>query len=289
VSAGRPRRRGPRARVAGLLLLLVLTLAPAADAEPGAGAPGAEGAAASGPVADPAPSAEEPAAPGPVADPPSSAEAIGPPTRRHGATIARVVAASRARRRLDEPSPHDPLVATTTSWSRQPQALLVLARATREGREWLRVALPFRPVGSGGWIPRDRASLTRTRWWIDVWLRDRTVTVRHRGRVRRRFRAVIGAPGTPTPPGLFALWERNRQASPGGFVGSWVLSLTALSPVLEDFGGGPGRIGLHGRGGASLLDPLGSARSHGCIRLSNAAIRWLALRVPVGTPVRILR
>ena len=78
-----------------------------------------------------------------------------------------------------------------------------------------------------------------------------------------------------------------RQPNPGGFLGRWALHLTAYSDVLDDFGGGPGTIGIHGRGGASLLDPLGSAASHGCIRISNRPIRFLARRALEGTPVRI--
>jgi lipoprotein-anchoring transpeptidase ErfK/SrfK len=42
------------------------------------------------------------------------------------------------------------------------------------------------------------------------------------------------------------------------------------------FGGGPGRVAIHGRDGTSLLDPLGSARSHGCIRIDNGPITWMA-------------
>jgi lipoprotein-anchoring transpeptidase ErfK/SrfK len=32
---------------------------------------------------------------------------------------------------------------------------------------------------------------------------------------------------------------------------------------------------------------LGSATSHGCVRLDNAAVRWLNVRVGPGTPVTI--
>jgi hypothetical protein len=42
-------------------------------------------------------------------------------------------------------------------------------------------------------------------------------------------------------------------------------------------------------GGASLRDPLGSARSHGCIRIGNRAVAWLARRALPGTPVDIRR
>jgi lipoprotein-anchoring transpeptidase ErfK/SrfK len=101
---------------------------------------------------------------------------------------------------------------------------------------------------------------------------------------------VVGAPSTPTPRGLFAVagvWKSR----PGSFVGSWVLALTAHSDVLQHFDGGDGRVALHGRGGASLLDPLGTAASHGCVRLANRAISWLVreigrARLP-GTPVAI--
>ena len=64
-----------------------------------------------------------------------------------------------------------------------------------------------------------------------------------------------------------------------------------LSPagvrVLDDYGGGAGRVAIHGRAGASLLDPLGSARSHGCIRIDNRQVRFLARVLVPGAPVRI--
>jgi lipoprotein-anchoring transpeptidase ErfK/SrfK len=57
--------------------------------------------------------------------------------------------------------------------------------------------------------------------------------------------------------------------------------------VLDDYGGGPGRIAIHGRGGSSLLDPLGSAASRGCVRIDNAAVRHLARVLAPGVPVVI--
>jgi lipoprotein-anchoring transpeptidase ErfK/SrfK len=50
---------------------------------------------------------------------------------------------------------------------------------------------------------------------------------------------------------------------------------------------GPGRVALHGRAGASLLDPLGTARSHGCVRGDNEHVAWMARELPVGAPVRV--
>jgi hypothetical protein len=123
--------------------------------------------------------------------------------------------------------------------------------------------------------------------WIDVSLSRRLVRVFRDGALVRRFRAVVGAPPTPTPTGLFAVYEFDAQPGRSGFVGPWVIQLTAFSEVLDDYGGGPGRIAIHGRGGPSLDDPLGTARSHGCIRVDNADVEWLARSVAPGTPVRI--
>jgi lipoprotein-anchoring transpeptidase ErfK/SrfK len=157
-----------------------------------------------------------------------------------------------------------------------------------DGREWLRVRLPGRPNGSVGWVSRDNVLVRHVRWWIDVSLSERVVSVFRDGVLKRQFRAVVGAGATPTPTGLFAIYEPVAQPGNGQrFVGSWVLHLTAFSNVLENYGGGPGRVAIHGRGGASLGDPLGTARSHGCVRLANADVDWLARTVVAGTPVRI--
>jgi hypothetical protein len=63
--------------------------------------------------------------------------------------------------------------------------------------------------------------------------------------------------------------------------------LTAYSPTLKSYGGGPGQVALHGRDGSNLADPLGSARSHGCIRIPNIGISLLARVAPEGTPVDV--
>jgi hypothetical protein len=59
------------------------------------------------------------------------------------------------------------------------------------------------------------------------------------------FSAVVGAPDTPTPTGLFAVSERISQPDPHGFYGPWVLLLTAYSNTLQHFDGGPGQISIH--------------------------------------------
>jgi lipoprotein-anchoring transpeptidase ErfK/SrfK len=169
--------------------------------------------------------------------------------------------------------------------------LLVLgAGEDREGRCWVKVRLPARPNRAAGWIDSERVLLRPTAWRIAISLATRTLTVDRGGIAIRRLRVVVGAPGTPTPDGLFSILGAWRSP-PGAFLGSWILALTAHSNVLHEFDGGKGRVGIHGRGGSSLRDPLGSDRSHGCIRLANTAIDWLVHTIGraqlAGTPVQV--
>ena len=171
-----------------------------------------------------------------------------------------------------------------------PWLLVLRAARDRDGHCWVKVRLPSRPNNASGWLNARRVVLRSTAWRIAIARPMRRVTVYRAGMIARRFRVVVGAPPTPTPKGLFSIIGVWRSA-PDEFLGSYVLPLTAHSDVLREFDGGDGRVGLHGRGGASLLDPLGTARSHGCIRLANAAIDWLVRAVGVGrlpgTPVRV--
>jgi lipoprotein-anchoring transpeptidase ErfK/SrfK len=210
----------------------------------------------------------------------------GGPTRRD-AWVARIVISTQART-----APSGGRVRTVIQASAVgddgPVVLLVLgARRAPNGVTWLRVLLPQRPNGVSGWINSNLVELARTPWRIDVSLRTRTVSLLRQGRALDTWRAVIGKPITPTPPGLYAIYERVPQPSPDDFLGTWALLLTAFSPVLHNFDGGPGEVAIHGRGGASLLDPLGGARSHGCIRIGNSAVDVLARDAAEGTPVEI--
>jgi lipoprotein-anchoring transpeptidase ErfK/SrfK len=181
-------------------------------------------------------------------------------------------------------------IAALAPWNRGPVGLLVLAeQRTPQGALWLRVRLPARPNKASAWIPANVVQLDSTPWRIIVSVGSRTVTLDRDGHTVHVFRAVVGASGTPTPTGLYAVSERVSQPDPHAFYGPWVLLLTAYSNTLQRFDGGPGQISIHGRGGTSLLDPLGSALSHGCIRIDNVAIELLARVAVEGTPVIILR
>jgi L,D-transpeptidase catalytic domain len=76
-----------------------------------------------------------------------------------------------------------------------------------------------------------------------------------------------GAPSTPTPTGRFAVSERVSQPDPQRVLRPPGLLLTAYSDTLDPATAARGQISIHGRAGASLRGPLGTAHSHGCIRI----------------------
>lgn len=165
--------------------------------------------------------------------------------------------------------------------------LPVLGQASSPRRgSWLRVRLPGRPNGHAGWISTRRTKLTTTPWRLVVKLSTRWVVVYRGGHVRRRFRAVVGNPSTPTPRGTYFIEETLALSSsdPGG---PFVLATSARSNVFQEFEGGPGQIGIHGT--HNLSGEPGTAASHGCIRLRTRAIAWLAGRIGAGVPLTIER
>ena len=207
------------------------------------------------------------------------------PSRKTGTYSARVLIGTAVRKRPGKESTRW-YASTRTKWSGNGQRLMVLGSRRVRGELWLKVRLPVRPNGSKGWIPRDRVQLARSPHYIVIDRSRRFLTVFRDGRRVRSFRVVVGAPSTPTPLGLFAIQDRARQPDPGGFIGPWAVPLTAHSEELRRYDGGPGLVALHGRAGASLLDPLGSARSHGCVRMGNGRILGIT-RMMLGTAVRI--
>jgi lipoprotein-anchoring transpeptidase ErfK/SrfK len=163
--------------------------------------------------------------------------------------------------------------------------LPVIGHATGAGGiRWLHVMLPGRPNGSSGWVAQQGTRKLVTSWHIVVNLGRRRVTAYRAGRAVRAFRAVVGKPSTPTPSGNFFVEETLRM-SPGEPGGPFALATSARSNVLQEFEGGPGQIALHGRD--NLGGTLGTAESHGCIRLDTVSIDWLVARLEPGTPVTI--
>ena len=150
---------------------------------------------------------------------------------------------------------------------------------------WLKVELPGRPNGHSGWIAREGTLHWGTNWHLVVDRARRQVSVYLLGQRVRVFEAVVGKPATPTPTGQFFVEESIALRSSD--VGApYALALSARSDVLQEFGGGPGQIAMHGL--SNVGGTPGTAVSHGCIRLTNEVMRWLVVRIGPGTPVTIV-
>ena len=157
-------------------------------------------------------------------------------------------------------------------------AMVVGATTTSGGTCRLGVQLPQRPNGRVGWVDARFVRVTWSPWRIEVTRSSGRARLLHDGHPVRNFSVNVGTPATPTPAGLFAvLYAVPSDTST--FYGAWIIGLSAESNALLSFNGGPGRIGLHGRGGASVAKPLGVLGSHGCVRFTNEAIRWIVARV----------
>jgi lipoprotein-anchoring transpeptidase ErfK/SrfK len=163
-------------------------------------------------------------------------------------------------------------------------ALPVLGQTVRRGLSWLHVRLPGRPNGRTGWITKRGTLQGTTNWHVVVRRSSRLVIVYRKTRRVRAFKAIVGKPSTPTPRGEFFVEESIQL--PAYAVGApFALALSARSNALQEFAGGPGQIALHGR--RNIGGVLGTAASHGCVRVADRAIRWLSERIGPGVPVTI--
>jgi lipoprotein-anchoring transpeptidase ErfK/SrfK len=169
-----------------------------------------------------------------------------------------------------------------TPWSQAPAVYMVTESTMVGDKQWVRVQLPYRPNGRQAWVPAEAVDLKRTTTWIRVSVSTRTVTVFSDGKRVKRFKAAVGTGGTPTPKGLFAIYDPVRT---NGQLGPYILVLTAHSNVLRTFMGGDGIVGIHGWPTSSVL---GRAVSNGCVRMSRTGVRALARYAKSGVPVEII-
>jgi lipoprotein-anchoring transpeptidase ErfK/SrfK len=116
-----------------------------------------------------------------------------------------------------------------------------------------------------------------------------TVTLYERLKPVRTYNVAVGSPGYPTPSGKFAI--QNKQVDPVWNVpnSDWAGSLAGRSippgpqnPLKARWMGIFGGAGFHG---TADVGSIGTAASHGCVRMQIPDIIDLYDRVDVGTPV----
>ncbi|HEX8120251.1 MAG TPA: L,D-transpeptidase [Solirubrobacteraceae bacterium] len=159
----------------------------------------------------------------------------------------------------------------------------ILAVVARRGR-WLGVLHESLPNGRVGWIAARDARLYSEPWRIVVDRSARTAVVRRRGKVVERFRVGIGAPGSPTPLGRFAVTDRLVTSGPRSVYGCCILALSGRQPSLPAGWRGGDRLALHGSPDDRRV---GAAVSAGCLVAERAVMERLLRRLPAGTRVDI--
>jgi hypothetical protein len=166
------------------------------------------------------------------------------------------------------------------------EVYLVLANYTdAAGRIWTKIRVPGRPNGRVGWVTRDSlGGFGGTRWLVVVNRKHLKMTVYFNGKRRWQRPVGIGKPGTPTPAGHFWIRERIKVRDHSSPYWPYALGTADYSTLSEWPGGGV--VGIHGDWNQPQLIP--GRPSHGCIRMHDQDVGWLATHVPVGTPVRIL-
>jgi hypothetical protein len=153
----------------------------------------------------------------------------------------------------------------------------------RRSGQWAGVTTPLLSNNRLGWIRLDPRRLRAgwTRLSIVVDLSERRAELRRAGAARRAFAVTIGAPGSETPTGRFAVTDTLRRGLNPAY-GCCALALSATQPNAPSGWLGGRRIAIHGTSG-----PLGVAASLGCVRAADADVSELVSRVPLGTPVFI--
>jgi lipoprotein-anchoring transpeptidase ErfK/SrfK len=160
--------------------------------------------------------------------------------------------------------------------------LVMLVRSRQPS--WVQVLLPIRPNGTLGWVKASTVTLEPDPYRITVALGAHQLTVYNGDAVLLQDTIADGAPTTPTPPGTYYIRVLLKAPDPNTIYGPYAYGLSGHSDALTTFDGGDAELGVHGNNDASVL---GHDVTHGCIRMSNAKITYLAGILPLGTPVTI--
>ena len=171
----------------------------------------------------------------------------------------------------------------------RPQYVLALdaVKAKKTGKPtWYRISIPGRPNGRAGWVRAGGVEIHPVQKRLIVYRGAKRFEYWDGRKLVRAGKVAVGKPGAETPLGLFYItWKFNPSIDPDwAILGAYAFETIAYSK-LTDWPGG-GIVGMHGTPWPSLL---GQAVSHGCIRLHNDNIEFLRNRVPLGTPVKIVR
>jgi lipoprotein-anchoring transpeptidase ErfK/SrfK len=121
---------------------------------------------------------------------------------------------------------------------------------------------------------------------------ERTVRVFEHGQVVTSYPVAVGQPAYPTPNGTFAVqtmqkdpaWNVPNSEWAGDLAGKTIPGGDPANPLIARFIGFDGSVGFHG---TADIASLGTAASHGCVRMRPDDVKDLYDRVSVGTTVYV--
>lgn len=137
-----------------------------------------------------------------------------------------------------------------------------------------------------------RALKRRAGTFVSVDRGSKIVRLFKRLRVVRSYRVAVGAAGYETPRGLHRVQSKQRNPAwhapnrpwAGELAGQTIPAGDPRNPLKAAFIAIGAGIGFHGTGD---LASIGTAASHGCIRMRIPDVLSLYRNVPVGTPVLV--
>ena len=143
---------------------------------------------------------------------------------------------------------------------------------------WAEVISSLLANDQRGFVRRSELKLSRVRVALDVDLSARRLRVWRGGVILRRVEVAVGAAGSPTPIGRFAVTDQLTGFNAAAY-GCCILALSGHQTNLPSGWTGGDRLAIHGG------DGIGSAVSSGCLHAGESDLRWLLRRVPLGTQV----
>jgi hypothetical protein len=137
-----------------------------------------------------------------------------------------------------------------------------------------------------------KALKRRAATFVSVDRGSKIVRLFKRLRVVRTYRVAVGAAGYDTPRGMHRVLSKERNPTwhvpnrpwAGNLAGQTIPPGDARNPLMAAFIALGGGVGFHG---TANLASIGTAASHGCIRMTVPDVLSLYGNVPVGTPVLV--
>lgn len=120
---------------------------------------------------------------------------------------------------------------------------------------------------------------------------NRVLSLYRETKLVKTFRVAVGTSSHPTPRGLFSIIQKQRNPAWIPPNSPWAAGLGPIPPGPGNplgtrwMGTSASAVGIHG---THADGTIGTAASHGCIRMHIRDAEWLYERVKLGTPVLIV-